>query len=66
MSQVFDIQYIIPNRAQKVFALQIRQHIGSLQDHMGRQLNEIFVAMWMMNVYTFYSKSIAQKTNFFS
>ena len=31
-----------------------------------QQLNEISVAMWMMNVYTFYSKSVAQKMTLFS
>ena len=32
----------------------------------GQQLNEISVARWMMNVYTFYSKSKAQKMTLFS
>ncbi len=31
-----------------------------------QQPNEISVAMWMMNVYTLYSKSMAQKIILFS
>ena len=31
-----------------------------------QQLNEISVARWMMNVYTFYSKSMAQKMTLLS
>ncbi len=31
-----------------------------------QQFTEITVARWMMNVYTFYSKSMAQKITLFS
>ena len=31
-----------------------------------QQLNETSVPMWMMNMYTFYSKSLAQKMALFS
>ncbi len=44
----------------------VQSNVNSSIKSADQQLNEISVARWMMNVYTFFSKSMAQKMTLFS